>query len=143
MKNLHFLFALIVSIAFSIDALAQTTWSLQSCIDHAFEHNLQIKQSELGTKRAQINHLGAVGSFHPSVNASGSHGYNLGQVIDPLTNQFVGGGWEDRVRSNNFGLSKGDIPRNIIMGISCRGLERQVFGNFNTNQKKAPGVPVL
>tara|TARA_B100000242_G_C43033396_1_gene481619 strand:+ start:238 stop:405 length:168 start_codon:yes stop_codon:yes gene_type:complete len=29
------------------------------------------------------------------------------------------------------------------MGISCRGLERQVFGNFNINQKKAPGVPVL
>ena len=29
------------------------------------------------------------------------------------------------------------------MGISCRGIERQVFGNFNINQKKAPGVPVL
>ena len=107
MKTLRLLFALAITLAFSFDALAQTTWSLQSCIDHAFEHNLQIKQSELGTERAQINHLGAVGSFLPSVNASGSHGYNLGQVIDPLTNQFVGGGWEDRVRSNNFGLSTG------------------------------------
>ena len=29
------------------------------------------------------------------------------------------------------------------MGISRRGFERQVFGDFNINQKKAPGVPVL
>lgn len=103
MNNSHFLFALILSLAFSIDALAQTTWSLQSCIDHAFEHNIQIKQSELGNESAQINHNGAVGSFLPSLNASGSHGYNIGQTLDPFTNDWA----TDMTQSNNFGISSG------------------------------------
>ena len=103
MKTLRILFALAITLAFSFDTLAQNTWSLQSCIDHAFEHNLQIKQSELGTERAQINHLGAVGSFLPSVNASGSHGYNIGTTIDPFTNDWA----TDMTQSNNFGLSTG------------------------------------
>ena len=29
------------------------------------------------------------------------------------------------------------------MGISRRGFERQVFGDFNIDPKKAPGFPVL
>ena len=110
MKTLRLLLsALAITSFFSFDSLAQTTWTLQSCIDHAYKHNIQIKQSELGGELAQINHLGAVGSFLPSVNASASHGYNLGQVIDPFSNQFAGGGWEDRVRSNNLGMSTGLI----------------------------------
>ncbi len=103
MKNLHFLLALIVSLVISTDALSQTTWSLQSCIDHAFEHNIQIKQSELGNESAQINKKGAIGAFLPSLNASGSHGYNIGQTLDPFTNDWA----TDMTQSNNFGISSG------------------------------------
>ena len=91
------------ALAFSFDTVAQTTWSLQSCIDHAFEHNLQIKQSELGNVSAQINQLSAIGSYLPSINASGSHGYNIGTTIDPFTNDWA----TDMTQSNNFGLSSG------------------------------------
>jgi len=82
---------------------AQSAWSLQACIDHAFTHNLQIKQSHLGTRSAEIGLKGAQGAFLPSFNASASHGYNIGMTIDPFTNEFA----TDAIRSNNFGLSSG------------------------------------
>jgi len=83
---------------------AQTTaWSLQKCINHAFEHNLQIKQSALNNDRAAIGFLSAKGAFLPSLNASGSHGYNIGMTIDPFTNEFA----TDAIQSNSFGLSSG------------------------------------
>ncbi|MBM55537.1 MAG: hypothetical protein CMB32_03160 [Euryarchaeota archaeon] len=103
MKTARLLFALAISFAFTLNAIAQTTWSLQSCIDHAFEHNIQIKQSELDGTRAQVNTLSAQGNFLPSLNASGSHGYNIGTTIDPFTNDWA----TDMTQSNNFGLSTG------------------------------------
>tara|TARA_Y100000589_G_scaffold140640_1_gene134360 strand:- start:8702 stop:10066 length:1365 start_codon:yes stop_codon:yes gene_type:complete len=118
----------LVFFSFSYGTVAQITWSLQSCIDHAFKHNLQIKQSELGTNRAQINHLGAIGSYLPSINASGSHGYNIGQTLDPFTNDWA----TDMTQSNNFGLSSGITlfngfrnhlnMRRAVLGISIADL---------------------
>lgn len=109
LSNLHMQFVrfslfLVASAFLSFsNVVAQTTWSLQSCIDHAFEHNIQIKQSELGNNRAEINHLGAKGAFMPSLNASGSHGYNIGTTIDPFTNDWARG----MTQSNNVGVSTG------------------------------------
>jgi outer membrane protein len=84
---------------FSDSTLAQTTWTLQSCIDHAFEHNLQIKQSQLSGERAELNYLSAQGAFLPSLNASASHGYNIGRAIDPFSNDFLENA---AIQSNNL-----------------------------------------
>ena len=90
---------------FASFSFAQTPWSLQKCINHAFEHNLQIKQSALGNDRADIGLLSAKGAFLPSVNTSGSHGYNIGMTVDPFTNEFA----TDAIQSNSFGLSSGPV----------------------------------
>jgi len=128
MKTSRVILLALVFFSFSFGTVAQTTWSLQSCIDHAFEHNLQIKQSELSTNRAQINHLGAIGSYLPSINASGSHGYNIGQTLDPFTNDWA----TDMTQSNNFGISSGITlfngfrnhlnMRRAVLGISIADL---------------------
>ena len=70
-------------------SFAQKPWSLQKCINHAFEHNLQIKQSDLGNDQADIGLLSAKGAFLPSINTSGSLGYNIGMTLDPFTNEFA------------------------------------------------------
>ena len=57
---------------FNTSTVAQTVWTLESCIDHAFKYNIQIKQSELGNQRAAINHEGSIGAFLPTINASAS-----------------------------------------------------------------------
>ena len=100
---IRFVLASLCLLQFSTDTLAQTPWTLQSCIDHAFEHNLQIKQSELNNDRAEISYLGAKGAFLPTVNLSGSYGYNIGMTIDPFTNEFA----TDAIQSSNMGVNSG------------------------------------
>ncbi|HBP45564.1 MAG: hypothetical protein CL845_05605 [Crocinitomicaceae bacterium] len=85
---------------------AQQAWSLQRCLDHAFEHNIQIQLGQLGEASAAIGTQTAKGAFLPNLNANLSHGYNFGRTIDPFTNQFVE---SSAIRSNSFGLSTGMV----------------------------------
>ncbi|MBI9033796.1 MAG: TolC family protein [Bacteroidales bacterium] len=77
---------------------AQKAWTLEECINHAIENNIQVKQrtltleeSELTLKASKLNTL-------PSLNLFASHGYNWGKSVDRYTNLFA----DNRVQSNNF-----------------------------------------
>ncbi|MDA1336085.1 MAG: TolC family protein [Bacteroidetes bacterium] len=85
---------------------AQNTWSLERCVEHALENNLQIKLAELGSTSAEIGTQSAQGAFLPNLNGNLTHGYNFGRTIDPFTNQFVE---SSAIRSNSFGLSTGVV----------------------------------
>lgn len=78
-------------------------WTLQRCLEHALENNLQLKQAELGIVRGELGELSAKGAFLPNLNASSSYGVNIGQRIDPFTNTFA----TDAVQSSNYGMSSG------------------------------------
>ena len=78
-------------------------WTLQRCLEHALEHNLQLQQAELGLVRSSLAETSAKGAFLPNLNASSSYGVNIGQRIDPFTNQFA----TDAVQSSNYGMSSG------------------------------------
>ncbi len=82
-------------------AHAQETWSLKQCIDYAYEHNLQVKQSEINIAIQQERITSNKGQRLPTLNGYASHTYNFGQRIDPFTNQFA----NTRVQSNNFYLN--------------------------------------
>lgn len=63
----------------SATSLAQEKkWTLKECINHAIKNNISIKQSELDLQTAAITKKDAIGNFLPSVNASGSHSWNIG-----------------------------------------------------------------
>ena len=89
-----------------LQTAAQEAWSLQRCLDHAFEHNIQIQLGQLGETSAAIGVQTAKGAFLPNLNGNLSHGYNFGRTIDPFTNQFVE---SSAIRSNSFGLSTGMV----------------------------------
>ena len=78
-------------------------WTLQRCLEHALEHNLQLQQAQLGLVRGALAETSAKGAFLPSLNASSSYGVNIGQRIDPFTNQFA----TDAVASSNYGMNSG------------------------------------
>ena len=66
-------------------------WTLDRCIAHGLQNNIQVRQgqldvlsSEISTKQSQMERL-------PSANASTSVGTNLGRSINPFTNQFTEG----------------------------------------------------
>ena len=90
----------LLSLGLSVTGLAQEPWSLQKCIDQAFQNNIQIKQSELNLELSRVTKELSFGSMLPNLNGNASHGYNWGQTIDPFTNQFA----TERIRSNSLGL---------------------------------------
>ncbi len=97
MKNIIILLVLLIT----TNANAQEAWSLKQCIDYAYEHNLQIIQSEANLDIQSQRISAAKGQRLPNLNGYASHAYNFGQRIDPFTNQFA----NQRVQSNNFYLN--------------------------------------
>lgn len=60
-------------------------WTLEECVNHAIQHNITIKQSELDKQSSEISKKDALGNFLPSITGSASHGWSLGLSVDPLT----------------------------------------------------------
>jgi len=73
-------------------------WTLRELIDYAVSNNLTIKRTTYSVETGQINALQSKMAMLPTVNASGSYGYNWGRTIDPTTNNFT----ENRVESANL-----------------------------------------
>jgi len=79
-----FLFLLI-----SFMGKAQDGWSLQRCIDHALENNIQIRQTMLSQESAERQKTQSFANLFPSLNASTGYNLNFGRTIDPGTNTFI------------------------------------------------------
>ena len=94
---------LLVSASATAQSAEGNVWSLQRCLEHALEHNLQLQQAELGLVRGALAETSAKGAFLPNLNASSSYGVNIGQRIDPFTNEFA----SDAGQSSNYGMSSG------------------------------------
>ncbi len=93
----------IIFIALNITAVAQEQWSLERCVDHAWENNLQIKQYEIGIRSSDLNLKQSQNNRLPNLSGSSSYQYNWGRNIDPSTNDF-----ESRSLSyNSYGLNTG------------------------------------
>ncbi|MDP2423017.1 MAG: TolC family protein [Bacteroidales bacterium] len=77
---------------------AQKVWTLEDCINHALENNIQVKQYLLRVENAHSDVFQSKINMLPNLNGYVSHGWNWGQAIDRFTNQFA----TERVQSNNF-----------------------------------------
>ncbi len=64
-------------------------WSIEDCLSYAYEHNISIKQTDLDIKSAEVDKLGAIGAFLPSLNFNGSHSWNTGLNQSVSTGLFV------------------------------------------------------
>jgi outer membrane protein len=79
---------------------AQQSWSLEDCINYAFDHNLDIKKQVLNVETVKANLLQSKLNTLPSINAGASTVNNWGRTIDQYTNTFA----TSRVRSDNMYL---------------------------------------
>ncbi|MFC5270264.1 TolC family protein [Adhaeribacter terreus] len=66
-----------------------TRWSLQRAVDHALQHNLQVKLSALNTEVSRINLRENRAAQLPGLSGNVNENYNAGRSIDPFTNNFV------------------------------------------------------
>ncbi|MBW6498893.1 MAG: TolC family protein [Bacteroidales bacterium] len=113
LKINRFILLVVLTFLSGQQVLGQQAWSLEDCINHALENNIQIKQRKLSVDIARENLLQTRANQLPNLNANASHGYNFGRTIDPFTNEFA----TERVRSNNFSLSTG---LNLFSGFQVR-----------------------
>ena len=64
----------------------QKQWTLQECIEYAFENNLTIQQNELNLRSAEISKDAAMANLLPNLNLGTGYFWQFGQSIDPITN---------------------------------------------------------
>jgi len=85
----------------TVSASAQKIWTLEDCINYAFDNNLDVKKQVLNVELNKAQKLQSILGMLPSINANGTNIWNYGQTVDRYTNQFA----SSTVRSNNFYLS--------------------------------------
>jgi len=77
----------------------QKVWTLEDCVRHALENNIQVKQQELQT-RFQKNALDlAKLKLLPTLSGNATHNYSFGRALDQTTYEFTE---HENVRTNNF-----------------------------------------
>jgi len=86
-----FVFILLILIVFRISAQEIEAWTLEQCIRHAIENNIQLRQQRLSVNQAENDLLQSRLSRLPSVNASGNFNSSRGNVLDPNTFTIVQG----------------------------------------------------
>ncbi len=126
--TLIFIFLVFTSLSVSQGFAQQDRlWTLEECIDHAWENNLQLQQQKLSVDLAGENLTQSRANLFPSLNASASHSYNFGRTVDPFTNEFS----TETVRTNNFGIS---TNLNLFSGLQVQNAIRQSRLDLDASQ---------
>jgi outer membrane protein len=81
--------AVLISFLYPAGSGAQDLWSLERCIQHALESNIQIKQQELSTQYNSNNLLQSKLNLLPSLSTSGSYGASFGRALDQTTYRYT------------------------------------------------------
>ncbi len=82
--------------------LAQKEWSLEECINYAYENNIEIKKSIINVESASTTLLQSKLELLPNLNGSTSQSYNWGRHINNAgSNLYV----TEQTDQTNFGLN--------------------------------------
>lgn len=83
MKVKFIMIILLFAVTFS--TAQDKKWTLKECIDHALEHNIDIKQFELDLENSEIDKSDAIGNFLPSLSGTSTFSANTGLSQNPTT----------------------------------------------------------
>ncbi len=83
-----FLFVFSLSAAWSQNTPNGEVWSLERCIDHALENNLDVRIQRLHQARADHDLTQSYVNLLPAINAGTNFGFNYGRSIDQVTNEI-------------------------------------------------------
>ena len=92
------LFTLLVATAFSVQA--QKVWTLDECINYAFEHNLDLRKTQLARQQAEYQWKASKNAWLPTLNANAGEYLGFGQSPS-YTGVYV----SDNSSSTSFGAN--------------------------------------
>lgn len=109
---------------------AQQAWTLQDCIDHALNHNIQIKKNRISEERGEVSLWQDKGVLFPSLSFSTSHsvGYRpFTQVISVVQGDQVTSTRSNTTYQGSYGLNA-----NVTLwngGINHKNIKEQELQN--------------
>ncbi|HLP21122.1 MAG TPA: TolC family protein [Chitinophagales bacterium] len=105
MKRLLFsAFAILLSATQFLSAQTTTKWTLETCIDYAFKHNIQVRQAEVLASVSKNDNLQSKLNLLPSVDGSLTFSNNFGNGFNPQTYSFAEGNSQSLQASLQAGL---------------------------------------
>lgn len=69
---------------------AQRKWTLQACLDYAYQHNISLEKARLSNEVLKVDKKAAVGAFLPDLSARASNVYSFGKPVNQQTNRRSG-----------------------------------------------------
>ncbi|HMB64035.1 MAG TPA: TolC family protein, partial [Eudoraea sp.] len=84
----------------SVSSRSQETWSLEDCIGHALEHNLQLNDFEYTELSGKESYRQSIRDLLPNINAFSNYNIRFGRSVDPNDNSIVNSDFF----SNNYTL---------------------------------------
>ena len=116
-------------------AQAQEVWTLERCVQYAFENNLTVKQAEANVKTALLSERQAKASRLPNVSASFNAGEQFGRTIDPTSNQFstVATGYNSVGVSAGVNLFNGGLIHHTVKQAKWDAQAAQADASQTTN----------
>lgn len=116
-------------------AHAQEVWTLERCVQYAFENNLTVKQAEANVKTALLSERQAKASRLPNVSASFNAGEQFGRTIDPTSNQFstVATGYNSVGVSAGVNLFNGGLIHHTVKQAKWDAQAAQADASQTTN----------
>ncbi|AZQ60171.1 TolC family protein [Maribacter sp. MJ134] len=87
--NIKIKITLFFFLAIVLKSVAQTSWTLEECIDHALEHNLLLKDFQYTNDANKEDYKQSIRNLLPVLNAGSNYQVNSGRAEDPNTGTFV------------------------------------------------------
>ena len=78
-----------ILLVIGINVQAQKQWTLEECIEYAFDNNIQIKQRVLNVNSADRDVTQSKYGLAPNLNATASHQYGWGRSYDQSANRYA------------------------------------------------------
>lgn len=73
---------ILLTLIIATGAYSQKKWSLEECINYAYENNLQIKRQQLNVAYNRNNYSQSQFNILPNLNGQWAHNYSSGKTID-------------------------------------------------------------
>jgi Outer membrane protein len=130
-KSFKLLILLLLLAPLSVSA--QQRWSLQKCVEYAWENNLSIKQQELNIEQSENNLQQSKLNYIPSVNTSASHSMNWGRSVNMNDLQIIQNKLSENTSASvrasvnlfeGFAKSNEIKSNNIVRDISVQEVDR-------------------
>ena len=118
---------------FPVSLSAQKTWTLDQCINYAWENNFSVHNQELGVKIKKTDYRQSRNDLLPDLGFQTAYTQNFGRSIDPTTNSYI----DVQFFNNGYGLWTSVDLFNGFMKVNTINMQRL---NYEAEKNKLQQV---